>query len=79
MECGIFDEFPLDPAGAIRSPFRAFPESSGVPQVKALAIDETVVGKACVPREEAPSTVPFYDVRPFASPGAGISTVASSC
>ena len=80
MGCGIFGEFPLDPAGAILlSPFRAFPESSCVPQVKVFAIDEIAVGKACVLREEAPSTDPFCDARSFASLEVGTSTFASSC
>ena len=79
MGCGIFGEFPLDPAGAILSTFRAFPESSCVPQVKVFAIDEIAVCKACVLWKEAPSTDPFYDARSFASLEVRTSTFASSC
>jgi hypothetical protein len=80
MGWGIFDEFPLDPAGAILlSPFRAFPESSCVPQVKVFAIDEIAVGNAYVLREEAPSIDPFDAVKPFSSLEVGTSTFASSC
>lgn len=79
MGCEIFEEFPLDPGGVIRSIFLAFPESSGVPQAKVFATDEIVVRRACVPREEAPPTVSFYDAGPFASPGVGPSTFAISC